>query len=129
MTANYFIKLEEKLLLRDLSCRIPYGCKILSIDNKKTYTLKSISNDYKVNVSKYNIGFNVTSVLPFLRHTKDMTPKEREEYEKLSKENPIAAAEWMYRKHFDCNGLLEKGLAVCVGEGTEVYRKYKITEN
>ena len=86
MTTKYFIKPEEKLLLRDLSCRIPYDCKILSIGNKKAYTLKSISNDYKVNVLKYNIGFNVTSVLPYLRHMKDMTPKEKEEYEKLSKE-------------------------------------------
>lgn len=125
-----------KLLLKDLSSRLPYGVKlqISSWDDEKMEyvdkvdTLYSISSDNHVRTSSEDRDFYIDEVKPYLFPMSSMTEKQKNEYnywqhhilvssygwrddEEELWESP-ASFEYLIENHFDDKGLIERGLAI-----------------
>lgn len=132
-----------KLLLRDLSARLPYGVKcVISEDYHYYERNKGISPvDCEVVLNgMYLHSFINNSVLvtalivdikPYLRLMSSMTEEEREEFRSvggvmshnlqndswaISAFTP-EAYDWLNRHHFDYRGLIPMGLALEATEG------------
>lgn len=124
-----------KLLLKDLSARLPYGVKlqISSWDDEKMEyvdkvdTLYSISSDGHVRTSSEDRDFYIDEVKPYLFPMSSMTEKQKNEYdywqhhilvssygwrddEEELWESP-ASFEYLIENHFDDKGFIERGLA------------------
>lgn len=119
---------EKDLLLKDLSARMPYGCKVLDYNGDivllSPTELDAVKDDMPCK--------------PFLRPMSSMTEKEREDYRKAvdkdfailedSLDAPVAymyadgmlvrdkplfnEIDWLNAHHFDYRGLIDKGLAL-----------------
>lgn len=117
---------QEKLLLKDLSSRLPYGVKLQVSswdDEKMEYvdkvdTLYSISNDNHVRTSSEDRDFYIDEVKPYLFPMSSMTEEQEEEYKKTTTNDGIltiwttSTYDWLNKNHFDYRGLIEKGLAI-----------------
>ena len=130
---------QEKLLLKDLSSRLPYGVKlqISSWDDEKMEyvdkadTLYSISSDGHVRTSSEDRDFYIDEVKPYLFPMSSMTEEQRAEYESLCiKEtseysdlygiifakdhyyDTIESIDYLYKNHIDVRGLIPLGLAI-----------------
>ena len=130
---------QEKLLLKDLSSRLPYGVKlqISSWDDEKMEyvdkadTLYSISSDNHVRTSSEDRDFYIDEVKPYLFPMSSMTEEQRDEYESLCiKEtseysdlygiifakdhyyDTIESIDYLYKNHIDVRGLIPMGLAI-----------------
>lgn len=130
---------QEKLLLKDLSSRLPYGVKlqISSWDDEKMEyvdkadTLYSISSDNHVRTSSEDRDFYIDEVKPYLFPMSSMTEEQRAEYESLCiKEtseysdlygiifakdhyyDTIESIDYLYKNHIDVRGLIPLGLAI-----------------
>lgn len=130
---------QEKLLLKDLSSRLPYGVKlqISSWDDEKMEyvdkadTLYSISSDGHVRTSSEDRDFYIDEVKPYLFPMSSMTEKQKNEYDywqhhilvsrygwgdTLDDEEELwespASFEYLIENHFDDKGLIERGLAI-----------------
>lgn len=128
---------QEKLLLKDLSSRLPYGVKLQVSswdDEKMEYvdkvdTLYSISSDNHVRTSSEDRDFYIDEVKPYLFPMSSMTETQKNEYnywqhhilisrcgwgdnddEELW-ESP-ASFEYLIENHFDDKGFIERGLAI-----------------
>lgn len=124
-----------KLLLKDLSSRLPYGVKlqISSWDDEKMEyvdkvdTLYSISSDGHVRTSSEDRDFYIDEVKPYLFPMSSMTETQKNEYnywqhhilvssygwrddEEELWESP-ASFEYLIENHFDDKGLIDEGLA------------------
>lgn len=124
-----------KLLLKDLSARLPYGVKlqISSWDDEKMEyvdkvdTLYSISSDNHVRTSSEDRDFYIDEVKPYLFPMSSMTETQKNEYnywqhhilvssygwrddEEELWESP-ASFEYLIENHFDDKGFIERGLA------------------
>lgn len=124
-----------KLLLKDLSSRLPYGVKlqISSWDDEKMEyvdkvdTLYSISSDGHVRTSSEDRDFYIDEVKPYLFPMSSMTETQKNEYnywqhhilvssygwrddEEELWESP-ASFEYLIENHFDDKGFIERGLA------------------
>jgi hypothetical protein len=79
---------QEKLLLKDLSSRLPYGVKLQVSswdDEKMEYvdkvdTLYSISSDNHVRTSSEDRDFYIDEVKPYLFPMSSMTETQKNEY-------------------------------------------------
>ena len=130
---------QEKLLLKDLSSRLPYGVKlqISSWDDEKMEyvdkadTLYSISSDGHVRTSSEDRDFYIDEVKPYLFPMSSMTEEQRAEYESLCiKEtseysdlygiifakdhyyDTIESIDYLYKNHIDVRGFIPNGLAI-----------------
>ena len=130
---------QEKLLLKDLSSRLPYGVKlqISSWDDEKMEyvdkadTLYSISSDNHVRTSSEDRDFYIDEVKPYLFPMSSMTEEQRAEYESLCiKEtseysdlygiifakdhyyDTIESIDYLYKNHIDVRGFIPNGLAI-----------------
>lgn len=115
-----------KLLLKDLSSRLPYGVKlqISSWDDEKMEyvdkadTLYSISSDNHVRTSSEDRDFYIDEVKPYLFPMSSMTEEQEEEYKKTTTNDGIltiwttSTYDLLNKNHFDYRGLIEKGLAI-----------------
>lgn len=128
---------EKKLLIKDLSARLPYGVKFLreswnyewDQELSVVETLEDIDKDGYINNTKV---YNVQDIKPFLRPMSSMT---EEEIDKLAEfhiwnddekifpdcncklSDIVSAMNWLNKKMFDYRGLIEKGLALEAPEG------------
>ena len=122
-------KEDKNLLVKDLSCRIPYGIKAcLDIFNDK-----SLVNDCKIigiksngqieyiflnNLAKCS-NYDISLFKPYLRPMSSMTKQEKKEYTELCRQSYIYDVdnvknlfEWLLKNNFDYNNLIDKGLAI-----------------
>lgn len=127
-----------KLLLKDLSARLPYGVKLQVSswdDEKMEYvdkvdTLYSISSDNHVRTSSEDRDFYIDEVKPYLFPMSSMTETQKNEYSFLKHEINVChyeygdiveevelfdspeSFEYLIENHFDYRGLIPMGLAV-----------------
>ena len=126
--------IQKDLLLQDLSSRLPYGVKIDNMGEPSM--LVSINNKYRIIVEiaevDKNPSFDLTGLdvleiedaKPYLFPLSKMTKKQKEEFDALYWEAREKAPDylfdfmyssiksnWLYKNHFDINGLIPLGLA------------------
>lgn len=131
-----------KLLLKDLSSRLPYGVKlqISSWDDEKMEyvdkvdTLYSISSDNHVRTSSEDRDFYIDEVKPYLFPMSSMTDEQCEEFleaggwcgyidevregdffnrdENLGFSHIYGTIDWLNRNHIDYRGWIDKDRAV-----------------
>lgn len=132
-----------KLILRDVSSRIPYGVKCRTrVGNVRTISAVSISGRIWFSDSKPNEQFGEelcnlygkVQTKPYLRKMSDMTEKEKGEYAKLSENwffdgNADKAVEFLDAHMFDHRGLIDLDLAIEAKSGVYNCKEEKITEN
>jgi hypothetical protein len=118
---------DKKLLLIDLSARLPYGVKVQY--NNEIYNIDYISALYeevKLDIpNNYTIG--ISEVKPYLRPMSSMTEKEKLMYEGLmiGTDNisyMLDIIDWLLKNHFDFRGLIPKGLAIEVTKDNNPYK-------
>lgn len=132
---------DRKLLLQDLSARIPYGVKIklgdyvyqvCGYNSEKPLPLKIWY--YYGNSSKSLIDVYLEDYHPYLRHMSSMTEEEKLDYTSIDNRAyccpqdfaHIPATDridWLNAHHFDYRGLIEKGLAIAVTEENNPYKE------
>lgn len=124
---------DKKLLLKDLSARLPYGV-MLNIDYYDLQGDGKLKNRDVV-LSYGNIGYcsdntNWVSVKPYLRPMSSMTEEEIETYRIIIKsllknsvtDNIATLYNFLNSKHLDYNGLIHLGLAIEVTEENNPYK-------
>lgn len=118
----------EKLLLQDLSARLPYGVKCKLIYNNKTIKDEDAT---LVGVDKYahflfaEFGEDVRKFVckPYLFPLSSMTEEQRKEYHDLCSVgtdecgdiicfNTYESIDYLNKNHFDYRGLIPMGLAI-----------------
>ena len=121
-------KEDKILILKDLCARLPYMPKI-----KITYQQQGIKGTDEGNVSCDVIEHIVndlrngviTDMQIYLRPMSSMTEKEKKEYENCYQSDDTTTAillvDFYNKKHFDCRGLIEKGLAIEVTKENNPY--------
>lgn len=114
-------KEDKKLLLKDLSTRLPYSVIV---------KYKSREKEGNVKITCSNIGY-VTELgngwwkecKPYLFPMSSMTKEQKLElatiktYASLNKNKEYLLFDWLNAHHFDYRGLIEKGLAIEAPEG------------
>jgi hypothetical protein len=126
---------DRKLLLSDLSSRLPYGvkCRVkYSVINETTFgEIVEMEQDDEVvaidivdeSVKTSNLGewSDIRQIRPYLRPLNSMTEEEAEEFDKIADElmkngenTEIWATviEWLIKHQFDYRGLIPRGLAL-----------------
>lgn len=118
------IQKDKELLLKDLSARLPYNCRVFyeyvdDLDGK-TYGYSLTLNTWCID----EFVANKAIIKPYLRPLSSMTEKEVEEFVNLQEDFfkycknqyvgvlTIAALDWLNAHHFDYRNLIEKGLAL-----------------
>lgn len=130
---------EKRLLLQDLSARLPYGV-IVRLDYRDGTI---VTREMGVG-SFHDILFGNAKGKPYLRPMSSITDGEKEELTEEHKKDeriyidviervangdkhargtavPHFAADWCNEHHFDCRGLIERGLAIAVTEKNNPY--------
>lgn len=126
---------DKTLLLKDLSARLPYGVKIalknngyhhdnvakkgdITIDKLKGFTGSyfTIYHNNPLDWDWYDDDIDIEDIKPYLFPLSSMTEEQRNEYHELLY-NPehgidIDYFDWCHKNHFDCRGLIKKGLAI-----------------
>lgn len=137
---------DRKLLLQDLSARMPYGVKIKLGDY--VYQVCGYNSEkplplniwyYYGNSSKSLIDVYLEDYHPYLRPLSSMTEEEENEFKKIfelelkaiespgghtieSAASSVFAIDFYNKYHFDYRGLIEKGLAIEVTEENNPYK-------
>ena len=124
---------DKELLLRDLCARLPYETRV-----RYTYAFAGVvgineysdegtlSYDKLQDFSLPNVGYErrrVVCILPYLRPMSSMTEEEKIRCQALAFANDaILIFDWLHSHHFDCRGLIQKGLAIAVTEENNPYK-------
>lgn len=127
---------DKELLLKDLCARLPYEVKVAC--NKNVYTVKGLDlivtdeGDWEYAVTAKGIApIEMDFIKPYLFPLSSMTEEQNDswrdawfpdlmtstdvnypESEKYLALSHVKSLEWLYKNHFDVNGLIEKGLAI-----------------
>lgn len=115
------IQEDKQLLLKDLSIRLPYGVEI----QVKEWT--TLDTELKIGHIQRLQNDNI-ELKPYLRPITSMTVEEKEELVKEfwgshTIKDRFEEVCWYLSKHFDINGLIEKGLAIPITEENNPYEK------
>lgn len=118
---------DKKLLLKDLSARLPYGVKYNFGGNEGCdYTMGRIS------LIAVDDAFPIEDIKPYLRPMGSMTDKERKDWYSYSRAqydcefhpDPTLSlfeshlsVDWLVAHHFDYRGLIPNGLALEAPDG------------
>ena len=105
---------DKALLLKDLSCRIPYGV-IVNVNGVFDSKLTSVSWYDEVSVEDSVGLYNISEVKPYLFPLLSMTEEQQTNLTKfvangITGENILY--DWYNKNHFDYRGLIKKGLAI-----------------
>ena len=119
---------EEKLLLKDLCSRLPYGvkCQIKGEENLEPVALKSYMNCDPIFAFDFYLEENSSldyrelgEFKPYLIPLEKLPQEKRDEYDSLlilSSDNiyydTVKSINWCYENHVDINGLIPTGLAI-----------------
>ena len=129
---------DKKLLLKDLSARLPYGVKI-ALKNDGTYHHDNVAKKGDVTIDRLK-GFtgsyftiyhdnpldwdwtcseiDIEDIKPYLLPLSSMTEEQEEEYNNLNCyelgcfPHLEEALDYLIENHFDYRGLIDKGLAL-----------------
>lgn len=112
-------KEDRELLMRDLSCRIPYGV-IVKIDGmSKIVKLISISCYGEIGVDDgSNYLYPISEVKPYLFPLSSMTDEQEKEFNNLNCyeldifPHTEKALDYLLKNHFDYMFLIDEGLAI-----------------
>lgn len=140
---------DRKLLLKDICARIPYGVRADGYINAEgggidiSSVRPFISGELVLGVVSGKVNLqctwvDVSLVRPYLRPLSGMTAKEMAEYHRKNQSERIGSAllvpvedhlyrtqdciDWLLKHHFDCNGLIGRGLAETAPKG--MYNNY-----
>lgn len=121
---------EKQLLLKDLSCRIPYGV-IVDVDENHKVMMEFVNWYEEVSVDDgSNDLYTISQVRPYLRPLSSMTPEEKKyikykwgysdwdtlndfiNYTLIDTCDAESFIDWLNANYFDYRGLIEKGLAI-----------------
>ena len=117
---------EKDLLLKDLSCRIPYNVKVLvrSWDEREMEyvdridVLYSINGDGYINTVNEDGDFYPEEVKPYLFPLSSMTEEQKQEYQYITERwmydssySISDSIDWLNKNNFDYRGLIPMGLA------------------
>ena len=110
----------KQLLLKDLCARLPYG---VEIQVKEWATLDT---ELKIGHIQRLQNDNI-ELKPYLRPITSMTVEEKEELVKEfwgshTIKDKFEEVCWYLSRHFDINGLIEKGFAIAVTEENNPYK-------
>lgn len=138
---------DKQLLLKDLCVRLPYGVKIhinSCIEEQNHMQLFDVNLEVEtIGVRNEKWAFRAIPIIddeeetkvikPYLRPMSSMTKEEEAELMKLGVceyafhndiydvgtyvDEAFTALSWLFERHFDVNGLIEKGLAIEAPEG------------
>lgn len=130
---------DKKLLIKDISARLPYGVyvehitteirgKVNNIRITHLYNNTNSVQDVEAYIEFFGDSYiDITHFKPYLRSMSSMAPEEFEEYTKLIKpvvfnkiQVNIASPEsfdYLNKKMFDYCGLIPKGIALVAPEG------------
>ena len=136
---------DKELLLRDLSARLPYHCRIFyeyvdDLDNK-TYGYSLTLNTWCID--EFNADKAV--VKPYLRPMSSMTEEEKVEYyntmdketqrnypnscdfsESVYYSNTIKTFDWLNEHHFDYRDLIPMDLAIEITKENNPYKEEQL---
>ena len=108
----------KELLIRDLSCKIPYGV-IVNVDGLFDAKLTSVSWHDEVSVEDSVGLYHISKVKPYLFPLSSMTEEQKQEYQYITERWMYDSSysigdsiDWLNKNHFDYRGLIEKGLAI-----------------
>lgn len=109
-----------ELLVKDLSCRIPYGV-IVTNDGSFNVKLTSVSWYGEVGVDDGSTYlYPISKIKPYLFPLSSMTETQKEEYAHIlamssnlaySQLLGMTVEDWLNKNHFDYRGLIPMGLA------------------
>lgn len=109
-----------ELLIKDLSCRIPYGV-IVNVSGISNVKLTSVSWYGEVGVDDGSTYlYPISEVKPFLFPMSSMTKEQKKEYAHIlvmssnlasSQLLGMTVEDWLNKNHFDYRGLIPMGLA------------------
>lgn len=114
---------EKELLMKDISCRIPYGV-IVNVNGISNVKLTSVSWYGEVGVDDGSTYlYPISEIKPYLFSMLSMTDAEKEEYCQLQQrviynskgvvnEDITKYINWCNKKHLDINNLIPMGLAI-----------------
>lgn len=112
---------EKELLIKDLSCRIPYGV-IVNVSGISNVKLTSVSWYGEVGVDDGSTYlYPISEVKPFLFPMSSMTKEQKKEYAHIlvmssnlasSQLLGMTVEDWLNKNHFDYRGLIPMGLAI-----------------
>lgn len=114
---------EKELLMKDISCRIPYGV-IVNVSGISNVKLTSVSWYGEVGVDDGSTYlYPISEIKPYLFPMSSMTDAEKVEYCQLQQrviynskgsvnEDVAKYINWCYKKHLDINNLIPMGLAI-----------------
>ena len=116
---------DKELIFNELCARLPYHvkCKIWLKDGTTEEGLLDLQHNYD-NVLQDAFYYNkIKDIKPYLRPMSSMIEEEKEEYCQLQQkviynskgivnENVTKYINWLYKNHFDINGLIPMGLAI-----------------
>ena len=110
-----------ELLIKDLSCRIPYGV-IVNVSGISNVKLTSVSWYGEVGVDDGSTFlYPISEIKPYLFPLDSMTEEQKKEYAHIlvmssnlatSQLLGMTVEDWLNKNHFDYRGLIEKGLAI-----------------
>ena len=116
---------EKDLLIKDLCARLPYHvkCKIWLKDGTTEEGLLDLQHNYGDVLQDAFYYNKIKDIKPYLRPMSSMTEEEKEEYCQLQQkviynskgivnEDVTKYINWLYKNHFDINGLIPMGLAI-----------------
>lgn len=106
----------KELLFKDLCCRLPYGVKVESCNDKGVKTIETLYNidaDGYICTIECDTFKNIKK--PYLFPMSSMTKEQIDDYtifisNGVMKENIIY--DWLNKNHFDYRGLIDKSLAI-----------------
>ena len=117
---------EKKLLLKDLSARIPFGVDV-EIDNNFIASGKNVIRLCEVNCGSLSYLVEKLHAKPILRPMSSMTKEEREEYcsfdgwthlDDGTEVPSMDQIDWLNEKEFDYRGLID----IDVAYSKKIYR-------
>lgn len=116
---------KKELLLKDLSCRIPYGVFVKIDGMSKIVKLTSVSYYGEVGIDDSSTYlYPISEVKPYLFPLSSMTDEEWEDYQKIRMIdwihgdingtfiNASLIVDWLNAHHFDYRGLIPMDLAI-----------------
>lgn len=115
--------INEELLLKDLTARLPYNVKFPIIDwdddtqeeVQVNATLYSINKDGYVRTLESDYEFDITSIKPYLFPASSMTDEQEQELESITNGDRMLYSDvfdFFNRNHIDYRMLIENGLAI-----------------
>jgi hypothetical protein len=114
---------DKELLLKDLSCRIPYGV-IVNVNGISNVKLTSVSWYGEVGVDDGSTYlYPISEIKPYLFPMSSMTEEQEIEYDATfativyedgRKDSAMTykTFDWLNKNHFDYRGLIPMGLAI-----------------